>query len=84
MIYKIDLQRRFEEKRFSLKELGYININSWTESIVDNSYSKENELFILKAKENGMSTKQIAETLNRSYLGVVDKLRRMKKAENSR
>ena len=79
MKYKIDLERRFEEKRFSLKDLGYININSWTENMIDNSYSKEDELFILKSKENGISTKEIAETLNRPYWGVVDKLRRMQK-----
>jgi len=79
MKYKIDLKRRFEEKRCSLKELGYININSWNENIVDNSYSKDDELFILKAKKNGISTKQIAETLNRSYWGLVDKLRRINK-----
>jgi transposase len=41
-------------------------------------YSKEEELFIIKAKENGMPAKEIAETLNRSYWGIVDKLRRMK------
>lgn len=84
MKYKIDLKHRFEEKRSNLKELGYININSWNENIIDNSYSKEDELFILKSNKNGISTKQIAETLNRPYWGVVDKLRRMKKAENLR
>lgn len=81
MNYKIDLERRFEEKRSSLKKLGYTTINSWNENIVDNSYSNEDELFILKSKKNGVSIKQIAETLNRPYWGVVDKLRRMKKAE---
>ena len=84
MKYKIDLERRFEEKRSNLKELDYVNINSWNENIIDNSYSNEEELFILKSKKNGISTKQIAETLNRPYWGVIDKLRRMKKAENSR
>jgi hypothetical protein len=81
MNYKIDLEGRFEEKRSSLKKLGYTTINSWNENIVDNSYSKEDELFILESKKNGISTTQIAETLNRPYWGVVDKLRRMKKNE---
>ncbi|MDU4800955.1 MAG: hypothetical protein E6X81_08135 [Clostridium butyricum] len=80
MKYKIDLEGRFEEKKCNLKKLGYININSWNKSIVDNSYSKEDELFILKSKKNGVSTKQIAKTLNRPYWGVIDKLRRMKKS----
>lgn len=79
MNYKIDLEGRFEEKRSSLKNLGYTNINSWNENIIDNYYSKEDELFILKAKKSGLSTKQIAETLNRPYWGVVDKLRRINK-----
>lgn len=78
MSYKIDLKGRFQEKKCSLKDLGYTNINSWNENIVDNSYKKEEVLFILKAKESGISTKQIAKTLNRPYWGVVDKLHRLK------
>jgi hypothetical protein len=79
MKYKIDLEGRFEEKKYSLKKLGYNNINSWNENIVDTSYSKEDELFILESNKNGLVTKQIAKTLNRPYWGVVDKLRRLKK-----
>lgn len=84
MKYKIDLEGRFKEKKSRLKDLGYININSWNENIIDNSYSKEEVLFITESKKKGTSTKEIAKTLNRPYWGVVDKLRRMKKAENSR
>lgn len=77
MKYKIDLEERFKEKKSKLKELGYININSWSSNIINNSYSKEEESFIIKSKENGISTKEIANILNRTYWGVVDKLRRM-------
>ncbi|MFT8344005.1 MAG: hypothetical protein ABF652_21565 [Clostridium beijerinckii] len=80
MKYKIDLKGRFEQKKCSLKEIGYKNINSWTEGIIDNSYSKEDELFILEARKNGKSPKEIAILLNRSYWGIIDKLRRMKKS----
>lgn len=78
MKYKIDLKERFKEKKSKLKELGYININSWNSSIINNSYSKEEEYFIIKSKKNGVSTKEIANILNRPYWGVVDKLRRIK------
>lgn len=50
MKYKIDLERRFEEKKSSLENLGYRNINSWSENVIDNSYSTEDELFILESE----------------------------------
>lgn len=75
--YKINIEERFKEKRDTLKELGYVNINSWNKICINNSYSKEDELFIINAKEKGMTTREIAETLDRSYWGVVDKLRRL-------
>ena len=78
MTYKIDLEERFKEKKSKLKELGYINVNSWNSNIINNSYSLEEEYFIIKSKENRLSTKEIANILNRPYWGVVDKLRRMK------
>lgn len=69
MNYKINLVERFDEKRAALKIQGWININSW----------KEEELFILNAKKNGLSNKEISEALKRPYWGVIDKIRRMKK-----
>lgn len=78
MKYKIDLEGRFEEKKSKVKNCSYVNINSWNEDIANSFYSKDEELFILNAKESKMSTKEIAEILNRPYWGIVDKLRRMK------
>ena len=78
MKYKIALEERFKEKKSKLKELGYINVNSWNSNIINNSYNTEEESFIIKLKKNGVSTKEIAYILNRPYWGVVDKLRRMK------
>ncbi|MDU5105248.1 hypothetical protein [Clostridium sp.] len=79
MMYKIDLQGRFEEKKSKLINLGYKNINSWNIKINNNYYSKEDESFIKISKESGMSTKEIAKILNRPYWGIVDKIRRMNK-----
>lgn len=79
MRYKIDLEMRLKEKKSKLKEQGYKKINSWNESIVNKTYSKEEELFIIKSKEKGIPTKEIAKVLNRPYWGVVDKIRRMNK-----
>ncbi|WP_346928220.1 hypothetical protein [Clostridium sp.] len=78
MKYKIDLEGRFEEKKYKAKDYSYVNINSWNEDITNNFYSKEEELFIINAKESKISTKEIARILNRPYWGLVDKLRRMK------
>lgn len=77
MKYKIDLEGRFEEKRNYLEKLGFKNINYWKEEVLNNCYSKKEELFILTAKKNGMSYKEISEALNRPYWGIVDKVRRM-------
>lgn len=82
MNYKINIEKRFKEKKDSLKELGYVNINTWNKICIDNSYSKEDELFIINSKEKGLSTNEIATALNRRYWGVVDKLRRLKKSKN--
>ncbi|WP_333888348.1 hypothetical protein [Clostridium sp.] len=78
MNYKINLVERFEKKRTALKNQGWENINSWKEEVTNNNYTKEEELFILNSKKNGISIKEISEALKRPYWGVVDKIRRMK------
>lgn len=77
MKYKINLSERFEEKKNKLKEMGYKNINSWDKTTNCNYYTKSENLFIIKGKENGMTAIEISKTLNRSYWGIVDKLRRL-------
>lgn len=42
-------------------------------------YRKDEISFIIESNKNGTSTEEIAKTLNRSYWGIVDKLRRLKK-----
>ncbi|MBV4450433.1 hypothetical protein KM792_12320 [Clostridium tyrobutyricum] len=78
MHYKIKLKERFENKRLELTDKGYKNINSWSENITENNYSKDEENFIIKSKQIGNTDKEIAAILNRSYWGIVDKVRRLK------
>jgi len=83
MMYKIDLQEKFENKKAKLVTLGYKNINFFDIQINNNYYTKEDESFIIKAKENGMPIREIAEFLNRPYWEIVDKIRRMSKSKKS-
>ena len=78
MYYKIRLKERFENKQLELIDKGYKNINSWSENITENNYSKDEENFIIASKHAGTSDKQIAAILGRSYWGIVDKVRRLK------
>ena len=78
MHYKIKLKERFENKRLELTDKGYKNINSWSENITENNYSKDEENFIIKSKQLGTTDKKIASLLGRSYWGIVDKIRRLK------
>ncbi|WP_052246065.1 hypothetical protein [Clostridium tyrobutyricum] len=78
MHYKIRLKERFKNKRLELIDEGYKNINSWSENITENNYSKEEENFIIKSKQLGTTDKKIASLLGRSYWGIVDKIRRLK------
>lgn len=82
MNYKIDIQTKFIKKADHLLNQGYTNINSFSENIINNTYSREDEIFILEAKKIGMTDRSIAIALKRSYWGVVDKIRRMKKSQS--
>ena len=84
MRYKINLDKRFEEKKNKLKENGYKNINSFEIISSKNYYTRNEELFIIQSKENGMSNIEIAKALNRSYWGIIDKLQRINKLKESR
>lgn len=75
MNYKINLKERFENKRTELLKEGYRNINERTEIVLKNEYSLEDENFIINSKRTGVTDKEITSALNRSYWGVVDKVR---------
>ena len=78
MHYKMKLRERFEEKRLTLINQGYKNINNWSENITQNKYSKDEENFIIISKQAGISDRKIASHLGRNYWGIVDKVRRLK------
>lgn len=79
MNYKINVEQRFNDKRASLKNQGYTKINQWKSDVLDNSYSIDQEKLIITLKKNGTTDKEISEILNRSYWGIVDKIRRLNK-----
>lgn len=78
MEYKINLKERLEEKCTSLEKEGKNNIIISPLEINENSYSKYDEKLIIQLKNKGVSDREIAKILNRTYYGVVDKIRRLR------
>lgn len=80
MEYKVNIQQRLKEKSVELKKC---NPNKEVVlcglEIIDTYYSKEDEELIIELKKNKVPDKQIAETLNKTYYGTVDKVRRLRK-----
>lgn len=80
MLYKIDLENRLKKqydvlsKKYPLKN---IIISSLT--VENNNYSLEDEKLIIKLKQNNVKDREIATILNRSYYGLTDKIRRLRK-----
>ncbi|UZW16031.1 hypothetical protein OSC52_09515 [Clostridium pasteurianum] len=82
MHYKINLKERFENRKTKLAKEGYKTINEWTEIVLKNEYSLEDENFIINSKLTAINNKEITIALNRSYLVLIDKIRRLKISEN--
>jgi hypothetical protein len=80
MTYKVDIKKRIEDKKREL-EKTYPNkkIIEAPLKVIDNTYSKEDELLIIDLKRKGVTDKEISNRLNRTYWGVVDKIRRLRK-----
>ena len=79
--YKWDKDYRIQVKYNELKN-QYSNtykIRISTISDIPNRYSVEDEKKIIFMKKNGYTDQEIADALNRTYWGVVDKIRRMRK-----
>jgi len=80
MNYKIEVEESIKRKKnkfldkYPDKEIIITSLN-----IVDNTYSNEEEGLIIKLKEQGVTDKEIAKKINRSYWGTVDKIRRLRK-----
>lgn len=79
MTYKIDIKKRLEEKKQELKK-AYLNkkIIEAPLKVIDNTYSKKDELLIIELKTKGVTDKEIAKRLNRTYWGIIDKVRRLR------
>jgi len=77
MTYKINIQERLIAKQ---RQLELNNIQSVISSLHpnDTSYSSQEVNLLVQLKKSGVSNKDIATTLNRSYWSVVDKIRRLR------
>lgn len=80
MKYKINISDRLNIKANQLKQL-YPNkkIYKTTLNTIDVFYSTEEENLIIKMKKEGCTDKIIAEKFDRTYWGMVDKIRRLRK-----
>lgn len=74
MQYKVDLEYRLNQYK---KENPGCFIDSLT--VTDHTYSKEDVKYIIEALERKDTQHSIADHLGRSYWGVVDKIRRLRK-----
>lgn len=80
MNYKIDVLSRMDDK---ITMFTNSNQNHYIKKIdlnsEDNNYSAEDEFEIINLKKAGIADRKIAEILERSYWGIVDKIRRLRK-----
>lgn len=80
MKYKVDIENKLlETEKIYMERYPNKNIKSAKKIARDNSYSKEDESIIIQMLDNNMSYKDISERLNRTYYGLYDKVKRMKK-----
>lgn len=80
MKYKINIEQRLKEKSDELQNCNpNKKILMCDLKIEDTHYSKKDEELIIELKKNTVPDKQIAETLNKTYYGIVDKIRRLRK-----
>lgn len=80
MLYKINLENRLKKQYNILsKKYPLKNIIISPLTVENNNYSLEDEKLIIKLKQNNVKDREIASILNRSYYGLTDKIRRLKK-----
>lgn len=79
MKYKVAIDSKLKDTkiRYSKRYPDKI-VNIANKVTINNSYSKDDELKIIKMLQDGLSYKDIAKKLDRSYYGLYDKARRMK------
>lgn len=79
MEYKIDIKNRLMEKKKEVLETRlYRTIKISPLEVIDKCYSNDDEITIIRMKKEGFKDKDIANTINRSFWGTVDKIRRLR------
>lgn len=78
MHYKVNLHRRIIVAKQQQKEEDK-EIVLRADPITSSSYSEDDEALLISMKKQGKSDNEIAQKLNRSYWGIVDKIRRLRK-----
>ncbi len=82
MRYKWDIEYRLAQEYFKQKQKYGCEYNiriSHTDDISPN-YSPNEEAKMIQMKKDGFSDREIAQSIGRTYWGVVDKLRRIRQA----
>ena len=80
MKYKINIESRLNIKVAELEQLYPIKkIYKSRLTTFDVSYSDDDENLIIQMKKEGFTDKRIAKEFNRTYWGIVDKIRRLRK-----
>lgn len=82
MIYKVDVESKLIDtyKKYADKYKDKI-IKIASNKAFDNTYSDEEESRIIEMINDGVSYKDIAQSLDRTYYGLYNKVRRMKENE---
>ncbi|MGF7059786.1 hypothetical protein [Brassicibacter mesophilus] len=79
MRYKVNVEERLLQKRKELAQTNIYNkISIGSLKVIDNGYSQNDEYIIICLKKKGCKDKEIAEKLNKTYWGTVDKIRRLR------
>lgn len=79
MKYKVKVEKRLLQKKEELTHANiYKKVRVGSLNVKDNSYTQADEEIIINMKKEGFKDKEIAAKLNKSYWGIVDKIRRLR------
>ncbi len=79
MNYKINLEKRLNDEKNRQIKLNDKPVVLGELTVESDKYSLDDEALIIRMLSKGIVQKKIAKTLDRSYYGIIDKIRRMKK-----
>lgn len=78
MTYKINIKENMDEKYTELVEKGFENAVYSKLKLASSFYTLEDEKLIKEMISTGITQAEIASKLNKTYYGIVDKIRRMR------